>query len=54
MPGRSDAYETLAIWAEHALSEWPKRRGELNRLVADTRKINQAKTLGLEPATTPV
>jgi len=25
-------YETFAVWAEHALREWPKRRDELNHL----------------------
>jgi hypothetical protein len=28
-------YETFAVWAEHALGEWPKRRNELNRMSTD-------------------
>jgi hypothetical protein len=27
------SYETFAVWAEHALRDWPKRRDELNQLV---------------------
>jgi hypothetical protein len=28
------SYETFGGWAQHALQEWPKRRDELNQLVA--------------------